>query len=166
MRRGLAYEALGRYELALTDLQKSAELDPGNEAVQQKVRELRLKLGISEDGRIREVHEPKVKVVDETEPPPVTEETIVIPGRKTKNVILDVEDEEEVVQRKPQNSFIVEEEVPPKPQRKGGRVEVVEEKDPNSIWMIKNPPAESAPKPKPVIIEEPITKPRIWVEEE
>jgi hypothetical protein len=68
VRRGLAREAQGKFELALQDFEAADLLEPGVPLVLDKLRSIRPALGISADGRIREVKEPKVEIIEEAEP--------------------------------------------------------------------------------------------------
>jgi hypothetical protein len=65
VRRGLARDAQGKLEVAMQDLEAADGLEPGVPSVVNKLKEIRQKLGISADGRIRQIQEPKVAVVEE-----------------------------------------------------------------------------------------------------
>ena len=74
IRRGLARDAQGKLELALQDFESAENLEKGLSVVEKKLKEIREKLGISADGRIRrEVNEPKVRIIDEESEPKVVE---------------------------------------------------------------------------------------------
>jgi tetratricopeptide (TPR) repeat protein len=68
VRRGLAREAQGKFEPALQDFEAAEDLEPGVQLVVDKMKAIREKLGISADGRIRQVAEPKVEIIDEAAP--------------------------------------------------------------------------------------------------
>lgn len=172
IRRGLSREALGKLELALRDLESALDLDPHITEVQRKVLELRRKLGISEDGRIREVREPKIKIVDED-----VQET---PRQRVQ--VVEEKEEPEPVWNPPSSQprpkvVLVDEDEPPKPAPQPKRRVVIAEDDDedwNTIPSEKPKPEPEPPKSRIRIVEDDddsewntvITKPRVVVVED
>jgi hypothetical protein len=68
VRRGLARDAQGKLEPALQDFEAADRLEPATELVVNKLKEIRGKLGISADGKVRTMTEPRVSVVEEELP--------------------------------------------------------------------------------------------------
>jgi hypothetical protein len=117
VRRGLARNAQGKLELALQDFEAADRLEPATELVVNSLKEIRGKLGISADGKVRPMSEPKVAVVEEapTEPP-----------KKRPKVEVIEEVPSEPPQKRPKVEVI--EEGPPEPPKKGPKVEVIDER--------------------------------------
>ena len=172
MRRALAREARGDDYGALKDLEQIQDKASEIRQIGEKLVEVRAKLGISPDGTMREVKEPKIKITQEEKPvaspkikiveeKPVEEaQDVMEPMPQVPRHVATVVEEEsrtlnEPMITKPAKVQIVEEEKPSKP----GKVQIVEEPSskPKKVQIVEEPSS----KPKKVqIVEEPAEKPK------
>ncbi|KAH0790255.1 RNA polymerase II-associated protein 3 [Histomonas meleagridis] len=157
VRRALCREALGKLELALQDFESANELEKGIDLVNKKIRDLRTKLGISADGRIRQVNEPKVSIIEETTKQDVRSNEKEKAATKSKIVI-----EEDKPISKPK--IVIEEDKPLNP----AKVVVEEDKPLKPVKIVEEKPAKvviEEEKPAKVsIVEE--KSPKVVIEEE
>jgi tetratricopeptide (TPR) repeat protein len=157
VRRGLAREAQAKFELALQDFEAADALEPGVPLVLDKLKGIREKLGISADGRIRQVQEPKVAIIEETETetepgraePPVEKEEVEGRKRPKIEVVSEVSFAPQQ-QAKPKPKIEVVEEAAPQP----GRVRIVAEEPaaPKKVTIVDETKSEEPPRPKKVTI--------------
>ena len=167
IRRGLARDAQGKLELALQDFESADAIESGLSVVEKKLKEIREKLGISADGRIRrEVNEPKVKIIDEESEPKVVEvessPKIEVVEEVKKEPKIEVVEEHSMLEERQKNepkievvgehSMLEEKQVP-------GKVKIVaedEEPKPTKVKIVAEEPKSTKVK---IVAEEPKSEP-------
>ena len=191
MRRALAREARGDDYGALKDLEQIQDKAQEIRQIGDKLVEVRARLGISPDGAVREVREPKVQVTKEEKPvskpkieiveektiePPRTDVLEPMPQQERHTPVV-VEEESVTLNpmiTQPQKVQIIEEE-PAKPKKvpiiteepaKPKKVPIVTEEPvkPKKVPIVTEEPAK--PKKVPIVTEEPAKPKKVAVIEE
>jgi len=127
-RRALSREALGKDILAIEDLEAIMKIDPSIDLVKKKLAEIRVRQGISHDGKIKEVKEPKVSIIKEEEP---------VEKPKPKIEIVE-ENKEETFPTRPHKISIVEESSRSLKEERTPKISIVEEETPSKVRIVED----------------------------
>ena len=118
IRRGNARRVQGKLQGALEDFQVADDIEPGTPEIEKQLKVIREQLGISANGKITEVPEPKVKIIEDDE-------------EAQKKPKIEVVEEEEPSKPRPKVEVIEERSFAPQEEEKRNKsepkVEVVEE---------------------------------------